>query len=43
MSRPNRDPIRNYHINDVKKTLNGPVVIFLFVKGVPYLKAMYEQ
>ena len=37
-SRLNRDPIENYHKNDVKNMLNGLVVIFLHVTGVAYPK-----
>ena len=32
------DPIRKYYKNKVKMTLNRSVAIFLFVKGVAYLK-----
>ena len=38
ISMPYRDLIRNYRKNDVKKTLNGPIVIFLLIKAVAYLK-----
>ena len=34
----NLDLIRNYHKIDVKKTLNGPVLIFLIIWVVAYLK-----